>query len=189
VGKKGIVRGYAVCSLGLARTYLIGPGCILAVLRLRRPWLLLLLLLLLRLLLLLLLGLLLLRLLLLLLLRLLLLLLLRRRRSLISRRLLLRRSLLLLLHGRVGSPLRSGRRLLVTHDGRDGVGGSGDDGARRDGKTFAREWYRDMRFMMQAELKLHEGREGARLSPRISMARFERAWIGSDRIGGRVVAR
>jgi hypothetical protein len=175
VGKKGIVRGYAVCSLGLARTYLIGPGCILAVLRLRRPWLLLLLLLLLlRLLLLLLLRLLLLRLLLRLRLRLLLLLLLRRRRSLISRRLLLRRSLLLL-HGRVGSPLRSGRRLLVTHDGRDGVGGSGDDGARRDGKTFAREWYRDMRFMRQAELKLHEGREGARLSPRISMARFERA--------------
>ena len=65
VGKKGNVRGYAVCSLGLARTYLIGPGCILAVLRLRRPWLLLLLLLL-RLLLLLLLRLLLLRLLLLL---------------------------------------------------------------------------------------------------------------------------
>ena len=129
VGKKGIVRGYAVCSLGLAKTYLIGPGCILAVLRLRRPWLLLRLLLL-RLLLL---GLLLLLRLRLLNLLLLLLLLLRRRRSLISRRLLLRRSLLLLLlHGRVGSPLRCGRGLLVTHDGRGGVGGSGDDGARRD---------------------------------------------------------
>lgn len=132
VGKKGIVRGYAVCSLGLAKTYLIGPGCILAILRLRRPWLLLLLLL--RLLLLLLLRLLLLRLLLLNLL-LLLLLLLRRRRSLTSRRLLLRRRLLLLLlHGRVGSPLRRGRGLLITHDGRGGVGGGGDDGARRDGK-------------------------------------------------------
>jgi hypothetical protein len=39
--------------------------------------------------------------------------------------------LLLLLHGWIGSPLRRGRGLLVTHGG---VGCGGDDGARRDGR-------------------------------------------------------
>jgi hypothetical protein len=98
---------------------------------------------------------------------LLLLLLLLRRRSLISRRLLLRRSLLLLLlHGRVGSPLRRGRRLLVTHDGRGGVGGSGDDGARRDCfcARIAIDYMMAARKGRMVELELHE-RTGARTGP------------------------
>ena len=134
VGKKGNVRGYAVCSLGLAKTYLIGPGCILAILlRLRRP-LRLRLLLLLRLLL----GLLLLD-----LLRWLLLLLLWRRWSLLRIRSLLLR---LLLRRLVRVPLLRRSGLLIVHVAHGGDGGVGDKPGS-DSEVYRLEQLRQVKFV------------------------------------------
>ena len=62
--------------------------------------------------------------------------------------------------------MRRGRRLLVTHDGRGGVGGSGDDGARRDDfcARIAIDYMMAARKGRTVEFELHE-RTGARMGP------------------------